>query len=131
MVELLKFLPGTGRGTDRSRRRRLVEGALRPTESPLGMLLVDARGIGDRRIPTQILEAGLGATILAGAAGLAALHPPAGSVFATSLAVYAMGRLFLQPLRERQRRVAGVAAPRIASAALMMAAAAWMAVRIV
>ena len=39
MVELLKILPGTGRGTDRSRRRRLVEGALRPTESPLHRLL--------------------------------------------------------------------------------------------
>jgi phosphatidylglycerol---prolipoprotein diacylglyceryl transferase len=103
----------------------------RPTESRFGMVLADARGVGARRIPTQVLEAGLGAAILAGAAALSASHPPPGSVFAASLAAYAVGRLFLQPLRERQRRVVGIAAPRIASVALLMPAVAWIVVQIV
>ena len=52
-------------------------------------------------------------------------------MFAASLAAYAVGRLFLQPLRERQRRVAGIAALRLASVALLMPAVAWIVVRTV
>jgi phosphatidylglycerol:prolipoprotein diacylglycerol transferase len=94
----------------------------RPTDSRFGLMLPDARGVRVRRVPTQPLEAALAAIILAGAAVLAASEPPAGSVFAGSLAVYALGRLFLQSLREDQSRVRGVPALRAASLALLVLA---------
>jgi phosphatidylglycerol---prolipoprotein diacylglyceryl transferase len=92
----------------------------RPTESRFGLVLTDRRGVRARRVPTQLLEAGLGAILLVGASVLAAAHAPPGSVFAGSLAGYAVGRLFLEPLREHQSRVAGVSALRAASVALLV-----------
>ena len=103
----------------------------RTTERRFGVPLTDARGVRARRIPTQILEAGLAAAILSGAAVLSASHPPSGSVFAASLAACAGGRLILQPLRERQPRLAGIAVPQMASAFLLTAAVAWIVVRTV
>jgi len=91
----------------------------RPTESRLGLVLPNHAGVWTRRVPTQLFEAGLGAALLAPAALLMASNAPAGSAFSGSLAVYAVARLFLQPLREHQGRVAGIPALRAASAALL------------
>jgi prolipoprotein diacylglyceryltransferase len=98
----------------------------RATHGRFGIVLADHRGIAIRRVPIQLLEAALGALILAGAAVLAASKPPAGSVFAGSLAAYGLGRVFLQPLRERQSRVRGVPALRATSAVLIAVTLAWM-----
>src|SRR5262249_35439152 len=38
----------------------------RPAEGPLALWLPDARGVWRRRLPTQLLEGGLGAVLLAG-----------------------------------------------------------------
>src|SRR6266536_1616792 len=91
----------------------------RPTEGRFGVVLPNHEGVRTRRVPTQFLEAGLGAILLAPAAVLLASKAPPGSVFTETLAVYALARLFLHPLRESQGRVAGVPALRAASAALL------------
>jgi prolipoprotein diacylglyceryltransferase len=83
-------------------------------------VLPNHHGVRTRRIPTQLLEGSLGAVLLAGAAVLAALPAPPGSVFTASLAAYTLARLFLQPLRESQRgTVARIPAVRATSAALL------------
>ncbi len=103
----------------------------RPTTSRFGLLLADARGVRVRRVPTQLLEAGLAVVLLAGSAVLAATRPAAGTVFAAALGAYAAGRLLLQPLRERQPRLAGVPALGTASVALLAVALVWTVVRVV
>lgn len=104
----------------------------RPTASRFGLVLPNRHGVRVRRVPTQLLEAGLGGLLLAGAVALAASHPPPGSVFAGAVAGYGLGRLFLEPLRERQSRslVAGVPALRAVSAAFLALALTWMLVRL-
>jgi hypothetical protein len=68
----------------------------------------------------QVLEGSLGAILLAGAAVLAALPAPPGSVFTASLAAYTLARLFLQPLREFERKtVASIPALRVTSAVVL------------
>jgi phosphatidylglycerol---prolipoprotein diacylglyceryl transferase len=91
----------------------------RPTRSRFGVDLPNHVGVRTRRVPTQHIEAGVGALLLGGAAALAASHPLPGSVLLGSVAVYSLARLFLQPLRESQTRVAGVPALRAVSGALL------------
>lgn len=91
----------------------------RLTTGRFGLVLTDHRGVRGRRIPTQLLEAGLGAVALGLAVALAASPAPPGSVFTGSVAAYSLGRLFLQPLREKESRVAGIPALRAVSAALL------------
>jgi phosphatidylglycerol---prolipoprotein diacylglyceryl transferase len=92
----------------------------RLTRSRFGMLLADHRGVRARRIPTQLLEAGVGIVLLGAAAGMAAAQAPPGAVFTGSLGAYALARLFLQPLRATQSRVAGIPALRAVSVALFV-----------
>jgi phosphatidylglycerol:prolipoprotein diacylglycerol transferase len=83
----------------------------RPTESRFGLILPDSRGVRVRRVPTQILEAGTAAgLLLVDLLVLGSHRAPPGFVFAGSLGTYALARLFFQPLRQRQRRVAGIPA---------------------
>jgi phosphatidylglycerol---prolipoprotein diacylglyceryl transferase len=103
----------------------------RPTTSRFGLVLPDARGVRLRRIPTQLLEAGLALVLLAGSAALATARPAPGAVFAAALAGYAAGRLVLQPLRERQPRLAGVSTVRIASFGLLAAALLSLVLRVI
>lgn len=102
----------------------------RPTQSRFGLVLPGHRGVRTRRIPTQLLEAALAAVLLAGAALVVASEPPPGTVFTGSLALYAAGRLFLQPLRERQTRIAGVPALSAASGTLVAVAASSILMRV-
>jgi phosphatidylglycerol:prolipoprotein diacylglycerol transferase len=102
----------------------------RPTNSRFGLVLTDARGVRVRRVPTQLLEAGLAVVLLAGSAALAAARPAPGTVFAAALGGYAAGRLLLQPLRERQSRLAGVPALGTASVGLLAVALVWIVVRV-
>lgn len=94
----------------------------RPTEHRLGMVLPDRRGVRARRVPTQLLEGAVAVALLGGAVLLTAADLAPGSVFAATLAAYSVARLFLQPLRERQSRVAGVPALRVVSAAVLVLA---------
>ena len=97
----------------------------RPTRSRFGLVLPDPRGVRVRRIPTQLLEAGLAVALLAGSAALATARPAPGVVFAAALGAYAAGRLLLQP------RLAGVLTLRIASAGLLAVALVGLVVRVI
>ncbi len=74
----------------------------RPSESAWALRLADVRGVCRRRLPTQLLEAGWAALLLAGAAALWPLRPFPGALFLAALAVYAAGRVALQATRERR-----------------------------
>ena len=90
----------------------------RPTHGRFAIKVTDRSGIAIRRIPTQLLEAGVALLLLAGATVFAGTDPPPGSVLIGSLAVYSLARLLLQPLRELQTQVAGIP--------VLMAASGWL-----
>jgi phosphatidylglycerol:prolipoprotein diacylglycerol transferase len=77
----------------------------RPTASRWGLWSSDRR-VGTRRVPTQLIEAGI-----AFAVGMAALNAvltmsaePAGAVFVGAMAAYTLGRQLLFPLRDLPRK---------------------------
>jgi phosphatidylglycerol---prolipoprotein diacylglyceryl transferase len=94
----------------------------RPTTGRFGLVLADSRGVRTRRVPTQLLEGAVALVLLAATAVAAATEPPPGALFAGALGAYSFARLFLQPLRERQRRLAGVPVLGLASAGLFAVA---------
>jgi prolipoprotein diacylglyceryltransferase len=71
----------------------------RATPSRLGMRLPDDRGVWERRVPTQLLEAAWALVLLPGAALVSAHRPFAGAVFVFVIAAYGAGRLALEPTR--------------------------------
>lgn len=72
----------------------------RPTDGPLGVWLPDTSGVWRRRYPTQLLEAGWAAIIL-GTVLLAWDEAPFdGALFGATVALYAGGRLALEPMRK-------------------------------
>jgi phosphatidylglycerol---prolipoprotein diacylglyceryl transferase len=71
----------------------------RPTTQRLGVTLPDHRGVWERRIPTQLLEAGWAGLILLGAALAFGGRPYAGAIFLGVLAAYGAGRLLLESTR--------------------------------
>jgi phosphatidylglycerol:prolipoprotein diacylglycerol transferase len=93
----------------------------RPTESRFGVVLRDRAGVVRRRIPTQLLEAGLGAAVLAVVVGLPADLPP-GTTFLAALGAYGVGRALLQGLREGTWRRDGLRALSVGFAILAAAA---------
>lgn len=77
----------------------------RLTASRWGLWSSDRR-LGARRVPTQLLEAGLAAAIAAAAwiAIWAGRPHPAGTVFVAAVAAYTLGRQLLFPLRDVPRQ---------------------------
>ncbi len=76
-----------------------------PTNGKFALYLPDHRGVWRRRIPTQLLEAGLAFLILIAAASLWNQRPFHGSVFLASLFAYSLGRFALQATREVQDKL--------------------------
>ena len=72
----------------------------KPTSGPLALNLPDHRGVWRRRWPTQLLEAGWAALILLGLVGLWNRFPFEGAVFLYTVAVYSLGRWWLESTRE-------------------------------
>lgn len=96
----------------------------RPTASRFGLWSSNRR-LGLRRIPTQLLEAGL-ALVVGGAAAtvvLADAASPAGFVFAAAIAAYTLGRQLLFPLRDLPRNTTNGRTLTLALAATVLAAA--------
>jgi phosphatidylglycerol---prolipoprotein diacylglyceryl transferase len=93
----------------------------RATEGRFGMVLPDAGGVVQRRIPTQLLEAGMGASVLAAVSFIPTDAPP-GSVFLSAVVGYSLGRLVLQGTRERDARVRGLSTQRAAAVAFVAVA---------
>ena len=95
----------------------------RPTESRFGLVLRERGGSVARRIPTQLLEAALGGIVL-GAVWNIPTESPAGNVFLTALAAYAVGRILLEGTRSQQGRTAMIGAIRAISLGLAATAVA-------
>ena len=79
----------------------------RPASGWLAMNLPNTRGVWCPRVPSQLLECGLAAAILAGALFWTE-RPFGGALFLTALAIYAAARLPLGATRETVDRVAGI-----------------------
>lgn len=92
----------------------------RPTSGPLGINLPNASGVWCRRVPSQLLECGLAAVLLFAAAHWTS-RPFGGSLFLTSLAVYAAARLPLGATRENIDRMGRVNIYNAISVALLLA----------
>lgn len=99
----------------------------RATEAWFGLVLPDASGVVARRIPTQLLEAGLGALVLVIVFRIPVGAPP-GSVFLAALGAYGLGRLLLQGLREDAHRVGRFRTQRLVSVAFSALALLWFVV---
>jgi phosphatidylglycerol:prolipoprotein diacylglycerol transferase len=80
----------------------------RPTESWCGLCLPDHRGIVQRRIPSQLLEAGWAILVLVAAVALWGRRPFGGAVFLSALAAYAIGRIGFERLRDSRSRIRGL-----------------------
>jgi phosphatidylglycerol:prolipoprotein diacylglycerol transferase len=91
----------------------------RATAGPLGFHLPDYHGVWKRRIPSQALEAIWGVLAIAAAALLWGRLPFEGAVFLFALGFYGLGRIILEPLRDRPDRVAGLSLHRVLSAAFV------------
>ena len=72
----------------------------RPSASWLALNLPDHRGIRRRRVPTQLLEATWATVLLTAAFVLRGRQPFDGAIFCSALLAYAIGRYFLQQLRD-------------------------------
>jgi phosphatidylglycerol:prolipoprotein diacylglycerol transferase len=94
----------------------------RPTNHRCGVLLPGTDGTWQRRVPTQILEAGWAVVLLAGAAALWPVRPFAGALFLYLLCGYGAGRLAMQGLRDGDPDARSVRVPRFISAALVVIA---------
>jgi len=71
----------------------------RPTSGRVGVWLPDHRGVWQRRVPTQLLEAAWATLVLTGAFIAHAGRPAAGAVFFGALAASGAGRLLLETTR--------------------------------
>jgi phosphatidylglycerol:prolipoprotein diacylglycerol transferase len=72
----------------------------RPTTGRLAMYLPDIQGVWCRRVPAQLLEAGLAVLILVSLLGLWPRLPFAGARILFALGAYAVGRWWLESTRE-------------------------------
>lgn len=81
----------------------------RPSQSRIAFALPNSRGVWEKRIPSQCLEAGWAAVVLAVAATLLGRLPFHGALFLIVAAVYGSGRWALEFLRERQLRAGRIA----------------------
>lgn len=90
----------------------------RPTTAWLGLDLPGRQGIR-RRVPTQLLEAGLALALLAGSAGLRNRLPFEGALFLGALAVYSVGRWWLESTKEVIDTIGNMSVHRALSAILL------------
>ena len=95
----------------------------RPSASRWALHLPDHRGIRQRRVPTQLMDAAWATVLLIFSASLLPHRPFPGAVFLIALAGYSAGRFAFEPMRESRRRVLGpLYAQQLLSAALGLAA---------
>ena len=103
----------------------------RPTSGWFGVKLPDHHGVWKRRIPTQLLEAGWGLVVLAGAIAIWGIPTFPGAIFLYTLAAYGAGRILLESTRQEQDRALGLGLHRTLSTvfvaiALVAFAIAWL-----
>ena len=91
----------------------------RITRGPCGLFLPNLHGEWSRRIPTQILEAGLAAALWCACEAVWTRAPRGGSLFLSVLFIYAAARWCLEPGREVRDTIGRLSVHRALSAALM------------
>ena len=95
----------------------------RPVKGRFGLSLLGRDGRRRRRVPTQALEAGLAALLLAASGWLKDFLRFQGSLFLFALIAYGAGRWYLEPTRETVDRAGGMSLNRAISGALATLAA--------
>ena len=90
-----------------------------PTEGRIALYLPNAQGVRCRRVPSQLLEAGLAALLLLGSVEVWNRLPFDGALFLSVLAAYGAGRWGLESTRETIDRIGRVSLHRAISAALV------------
>jgi len=103
----------------------------RTTAGWFALELPDHRGVLQRRVPSQLVEAAWAVVILVGAMALWDHRPFPGVVFLTALTAYALGRIMFEPLREARSRIGGLDVQRglagvFGAVALMRLLVAWL-----
>jgi phosphatidylglycerol:prolipoprotein diacylglycerol transferase len=93
----------------------------RPTAAPLALYLPNLRGIWCPRVPTQLLEAGLAATILLGSLSCWNRLPFDGALFLSVVAFYSFGRWWLESTREHIETIGPLSLHRTISVLLLAA----------
>jgi phosphatidylglycerol:prolipoprotein diacylglycerol transferase len=91
----------------------------RQTEGRIGLYLPNVNGVWCRRVPTQLLEAGLAAALLLSSIGAWSWLPFDGALFLLNLAVYGIARCGLERTRENIDTVRGVPINRLISLSLV------------
>ena len=74
----------------------------RPSQTCIGINLPNSRGVIEKRIPVQCLEAGWAVVVLGAAVALLGQLPFDGAVFLVVAVLYGVGRLALEFMRERE-----------------------------
>lgn len=72
----------------------------RPSDAWFALSLPDHQGVWQRRIPTQIMEAGFAMMLFGAALGLRSYAPFPGAIFCFAVAAYGLGRWYLESLRD-------------------------------
>ena len=72
----------------------------RRTNSRFALDLADYRGVHERRVPTQLLEAAWATILLTAAFFMRGREPFVGAIFVSAVIAYGVGRYFLQQLRD-------------------------------
>jgi phosphatidylglycerol---prolipoprotein diacylglyceryl transferase len=76
----------------------------RPSKTWIGLYLPNRKGVWEKRVPTQVLEAALAAVLLVCAVAVRRSVPFHGALFLLAALGYASGRLLLELARERQQK---------------------------
>lgn len=76
----------------------------RPSKTWIGLYLPNRKGVWEKRVPTQVLEAALAAVLLVCAVAVRRSVPFHGALFLLAALGYASGRLLLEFARERQQK---------------------------
>src|SRR5438552_9633608 len=90
----------------------------RVTAGSVALVLPDHRGIRQRRIPAQLLEAGAALAIVVGAMALLDRRAFPGAIFLGVVVTYSLARIGLEATRETVDRVAGISVNQAVSVAL-------------
>jgi phosphatidylglycerol---prolipoprotein diacylglyceryl transferase len=80
----------------------------RETTGSLALVLPDHRGNWRRRIPAQLLEAGVALAVAAAAVALLDRRPFPGAIFLGAAVTYGLARIGLEATRETVDRIAGI-----------------------
>lgn len=91
----------------------------RASNSFIAMYLPDHNGVWQRRIPTQLLEAGWGALLLAAVLFLWKVAPFPGAIFLIAMAGYALGRMVFEWTRQEQDRLGRLSVQHVISLVLI------------